>query len=107
MSASKEIETLEVIIENLLRDYPKYRESDRKLICRVWAMQLSPDRNVRTLTTYDFFDIYSNSDTLSPSDSITRVARMVKTKYPELEGKKDLRLEEVHNVKEVVKNYNG
>lgn len=103
MSASKEISTLRDTVKQLLEEYPKYRDSDKKLCCRIWQMELAPRRNVKTLTTFDFFDIYCNQSILSSGESITRATRMIKEEFPELEGKKAKRLEEVPKVQEVVR----
>lgn len=104
MSASIEIKDLKTTIFELLRDYPKYRDSDKKLCSRIWAIELQESGiDIRTLTTYDFFDIYSNQQILSTADSVTRVSRLVKKEHPEYEGTKENRLPECENVKEEIK----
>lgn len=104
MSASQEIITIEATIKELLEQFPKYRDSDKKLQCRVWQMQLEPTgRSLKLLTTYDFFDIYSNEQILTPSDSITRAARKIKQKFPHLEGEKQKRIEECPKVQKAVR----
>ena len=104
MSASSEIHALKTTIFELLTRHEKYRDSDRKLVSRIWATELQRDgKDIKTLTAYQFFDIYSNGEILSTADSVTRVARLVKRDNPTLEGTKENRLTESQNVKEEIK----
>lgn len=104
MSASHEIAALKTTIFELLVAYPKYRDSDKKLCSRIWCIELQRDgKDIKTLTAYQFFDIYSNGEILSTADSVTRVARLVKKEHPEVEGTKENRLTESENVKEEIK----
>lgn len=105
MSASHEIQTIKALVKQLLTDHVKYRNNDKMLCCRVWKMQLEPHRNIKTLATYDFFDILCNQNLLSSADSITRAARNIKVEFPELEGDKQTRLEEVPLVQNIVRTH--
>ena len=104
MSASIEIAALKTTIFELLTKYEKYRDSDRMLVSRIWATELQRDgKDIKTLSAYQFFDIYSNGEILSTADSVTRVARLVKKEHSHLEGTKEQRLPESENVKEEIK----
>lgn len=107
MQASEEITYVKDIVKELLEKFEKYRNSDKKLCCRVWQIQLEQSgRDVKKLSTFDFFVLYcdANLDMLYSHESIARAARMIKEKHPELQGNKEKRLEECDNVKMVVHN---
>lgn len=104
MKASDDMKGLTGIIFDLLSNYPKYRDNDKMLACRVWSIQMEEKTFFsKEITAYKFFDLYSNGDFLSSQDNISRIARMIKTDNPHLEGTKAGRLPECEKVKEVVK----
>lgn len=67
------------LVKNLLEDYPKLRNSDKKLIWTVWYRM--GFNNGEVMTKEQFI-----SPDLPPIESITRARRKVVENHPELEA---------------------
>lgn len=89
MAAIREIRKLKDRVLKMLRDDPKYRDSDRKICARIWAEDLGGVEKSKAMSVYDFLCKYSDGigkDEVHTADSITRVRRLLQQKHPELRG---------------------
>lgn len=68
-------------VKHLLTTEPKYRDSDEKLVARIWNDELRE----KNLTAYEFFCLYAKNE-VTNSDSITRARRKVQQEFPALRG---------------------
>ena len=65
------------LIKKLLKENPEYRDSDKKLMWRVWAIELNTDTTVNAINYLDFLKV-------STPESITRARRMVQQDFEDL-----------------------
>mgnify|MGYP003343568951 CR=1 FL=1 len=73
-------------VKALLEKDEMYRESDEKLVCRIWNNELADMKfDSRTMSSFEFFRIYVNGN-ITTADVITRARRKVQEKHPELRG---------------------
>lgn len=70
------------LIEALLREHPKLRDSDRRLVSNVWAHEL----NQLGLPYSKALEKFADGSLTSP-DSISRCRRKIEEDHPELRGK--------------------
>jgi hypothetical protein len=90
MSTTKQMERVKEVVLDLLKQDAKYRDSDRKLCCKVWSIEMGGNIERGEMTAYQFLCEYSksNSDSkLSNVASIERVRRKLQEEFPELRGK--------------------
>jgi hypothetical protein len=104
MSISYEIVEIQTIVEKLLREDAKYRDCDRKLSARIWAIQLGGLESLHHVSAYDFLCEYVGDDSpLCSQESIGRARRKIQEIFPELRGQKyNDRKEEQSAVKSVL-----
>lgn len=88
MSVSKELnKTTQQKVEALLRENPRYRESDRALIVRVWSDAAGGANKTKDVNLYDFLVDYLHPDSKYLStESVGRARRLLQEKHPELRG---------------------
>ncbi len=87
MKVSEEIETLYDIVIGLLKADPKYRDSDKTLSARIWAMQIGGVEGARQMSAYTFFCLYCKDGTqIYSQESIGRARRKAQEEHPELRG---------------------
>jgi len=74
-------------VVDLLRENESYRNSDRKLIARIWRDECASKfkMNAKSVTAESFLFLFGDGK-LSNSDSITRLKRLAQHKFPELKG---------------------
>lgn len=76
------------IVLNLLKADEKYRNSDNKLVVRIWYDEMYKiGKNPKSLSFTDFLTFYRD-EKLTSADSITRARRKVQEEHPELRGYK-------------------
>lgn len=89
MGIATEISEIQGIVEKLLREDPKYRDCDRKLSARIWAIQLGGVEGLKNISAFDFLSEYVNPNTcLCSQESIGRARRKIQEHCPELRGEK-------------------
>lgn len=75
------------MVEQLLRQNPMYRDSDEKLVARVWFIECErAKKDSKNINTYEFLCMYAECK-VTLSDTITRARRKAQELYPELRGK--------------------
>jgi altronate dehydratase len=105
MRVSKEIKKVGDIVEKLLREDKKYRDSDKKLSAKIWAIQCGGMDKLKEISAYEFLCEYVNEDTqLISQESIGRARRKIQEETPELRGEKYAQRQ---NEQEEVKNLFG
>ena len=77
----KKLVSLEKRVENLLKKYKTLRNNNKALCVRVWEQQFDERKDI----TSNFFAMYESGKYVS-ADNITRIARLVKERNPELRG---------------------
>ena len=107
MSAGEEIKKLKDTVYGLLKENPVYRDSDKKLCCRIWAEQLHGVEMTKKITAYQFLCTYSSDESyLFSQDSITRARRKWQEEDATLRGKNWVeRQNEQGNVKNNLNNW--
>jgi hypothetical protein len=78
------IKAIKDFVEDILLNYPLSRDNDNYLACFVWHKQVRASRD-GDVTFENFLTMYSNG-MLASSDTITRAARKLKEKRPDLRG---------------------
>lgn len=87
--ASKEIPELQKLVMGLLVTDKRLRDCDRKLSCRVWAIQLGGIDKVKEITAHEFMCKYAEDvSKLYSQDSIGRCRRKLQELHRELRGAK-------------------
>jgi hypothetical protein len=91
MSITNQMEQVGDLVHKLLLEDEKYRDSDRKLCCKIWSIELCGSiEGTRRLSAFDFFCEYSKPNAqskLTSTASIERVRRKLQEEFPELRGK--------------------
>ena len=89
MTAPKEIKDLQVlgIVRQLLEENEMYRDNDKKLSAKIWAIQMGGMDTLKKLSAFDFLVEYTGGDKLCSQESIGRVRRALQQKSPHLRGK--------------------
>lgn len=89
MSVSKEIKQVRAMVLELLQTNPKYRDSDKMLCSKIWAIQMGGMDKIKNLSAYDFLTEYvQKKSKLFNVVSIVRVRRKIQEETPELRGTK-------------------
>lgn len=105
MRVSKEIKKVGDIVEKLLKEDKRYRDSDKKLSAKIWAIQCGGMENLKNISAYEFLCEYVNENTeLISQESIGRARRKIQEENPELRGEK---YSQRQNEQEEVKNLFG
>lgn len=104
MNASNEIKKIGDLVEKLLREDKRYRDSDKKLSAKIWANQYGGVDKLKNMTAFDFLCEYVKDNTfLISQESIGRARRKVQEENADLRGEKyDKRKEEQDNVKNIL-----
>lgn len=107
MSVAKEIKQLEELVRDLLTSEPKYRDSNKMLSAKIWAIQLGGYANLKNITAYDFLAEYvkTKNSKLYSQESIGRTSRRLQEENESLQGKK-YKLRKEHQVEVVEAVYN-
>lgn len=84
-------------IEKVMKDNPHLRNNDRYLCAKIWQIEIKPYPK-----SISYFIKYYGAGIFTSADSITRLARMIRTKH---NWKKDKRKEEA-KVKKFVSKVN-
>ena len=93
------LKNLKNIVERQLRDKPELRDSDSKLVARIWYNHIE-NRSpvpVSNMSAIDLLIAIGNGELVGWS-SITRVRRKIQEMYPELRGKKYQKRQESRKV---------
>ena len=89
MKISKEIEKVSGLVEKLLKEDKKYRDSDKKLSAKIWAVQFGGIPKLKDISAFDFLCEYvKDKSFLCSQESIGRARRKLQELNPELRGKK-------------------
>ena len=89
MKISKEIKKVSALVEKLLKEDKKYRDSDKKLSAKIWAIQYGGILKLKDVSAYDFLCEYvKDKGFLYSQESIGRARRKIQEENPELRGKK-------------------
>ena len=81
-----EILTYTETVESLLKEYPRLRNSDKKLIANIWFKTLASKKiNSNKLSAYDFLKMFAKGDLPNP-ESIRRIRQKLQQEFPELRG---------------------
>ena len=88
MSVSNELnETTNKLVERMLRNFPKTRESDRALIVRIWAEAAGGKDSTAKITLFDFLmDFLQPDSKYLSTESVGRARRKLQEQHPELRG---------------------
>lgn len=87
MSVAKELKTTQALVEKLLREHPKYRDSDRALIVRIWADAVGGANGTKGVTMFDFLmDFLQPDSKFLSTESVGRARRKLQEEHPELRG---------------------
>ena len=77
----KKLVSLEKRVEKLLKKYKTLRNNNKALCVKVWEQQFAERKDI----TSNFFAMYELGK-YTTADNITRIARLVKERNPELRG---------------------
>jgi len=77
----KKLVSLEKRVEKLLKKYKTLRNDNKALCVKIWQDQFEERKDI----TSNFFAMYESGKYVS-ADNITRIARLVKERNPELRG---------------------
>jgi hypothetical protein len=89
MQVSKEIKKVGDIVYELLKNDPKYRDSDKKLSAKIWATQYGGIDKLKHVSAYDFLCEYVKENThLISQESIGRARRKIQEENEDLRGEK-------------------
>ena len=78
----EEVKTAKDNVEYLLTKYPKFRDSDNKLLAFVWSQETADQPD---LTAKEFFDGYAQGK-FSKAESLRRARQLLQQKNPSLKG---------------------
>lgn len=97
---------LRKMVKEILIKYPKTRDDNPQLTCKVWrwqAMELGREdlRNV----SFTWFEQQYCKGNMSQGDSITRQSRLLQETHPELRGERREKKEFQEEVKNMVATY--
>ena len=75
------------VVKQLLESKPHLRDSDPKLICTYWFMELKHKKiDVNEITGFEFMKMFADSQ-LTNIKTIERMRRKLQEEEPELRGK--------------------
>ena len=106
MTIIREIKDVKETVLQLLKENAKYRDSDRKLLARLWIKQLGEYEEMKKINLEDFLVNFIDDDSiLCTQESVGRVRRKIQEHNPALRGKKwSERHDEQEKIKAEVKN---
>lgn len=78
---------MQVVVEDLLHQYAHYRDSDTRIIAHIWMRQLGGLENMKSISLYDFFQLWIENKNIVAPDTITRARRKVQEENVDLRGK--------------------
>jgi len=108
MTVVKEIKDIKTSVLFLLHESSKYRDSDRKLLARIWIEQLGEIQNLRDkqISAEEFLlEFIKDNTVLCTQESVGRVRRKIQEHNPALRGNKwSKRHNEQEKIKAEVKN---
>jgi hypothetical protein len=81
------IKEMQVVVEDLLHQYAHYRDSDTRIIAHIWMRQLGGLENMKSISLYDFFQLWIDNKNIVAPDTITRARRKVQEENVDLRGK--------------------
>ena len=81
------IKEMQVVVEDLLHQYSHYRDSDTRIIAHIWMRQLGGLENMKSISLYDFFQLWIENKNIVAPDTITRARRKVQEENVDLRGK--------------------
>ena len=86
------------VVKQLLESKPHLRDSDPKLICTYWFMELKNKKiDVNEMSGFEFMKMLADSQ-LTNIKTIERMRRKLQEEHPELRGKlHKIRKEEIQN----------
>lgn len=89
---------------HLLKNHPKLRESDSKLVANYWYYELlTKGIPLESITSKELLQMFADKK-LSSFESISRCRRKLQEKYPELQGvNHELKQEEAKDVKQNIR----
>lgn len=72
----------------LLRENPKYRDSDEALIARIWSDAVGGHKATTGISMYEFLKMYvdGKDSKFVPAESIRRCRQRIQEKLPETRG---------------------
>lgn len=89
MRVSNEIKKVGDIVEKLLKEDKKYRDSDKKLSAKIWSIQCGGTDKLKEMSAYEFLCEYVKENTeLVSQESIGRARRKIQEENTELRGEK-------------------
>lgn len=89
MQVSKEIKKVGDLVMSLLKNDKRYRDSDKKLSAKIWAIQYGGMEKLKEMSAFDFLCEYVKDETnLISQESIGRARRKIQEENPELRGEK-------------------
>ena len=95
------IKEMQVVVEDLLHQYAHYRDSDTRIIAHIWMRQLGGLENMKSISLYDFFQLWIENKNIVAPDTITRARRKVQEECADLRGSKwEERHKEAKNVQD-------
>ena len=95
------IKEMQVVVQDLLQQYEHYRDSDTRVIAHIWMRQLGGLENMKSISLYDFLQIWIENKNIVSPDTITRARRKVQEENVSLRGKSyKQRKEQSNKVKE-------
>jgi hypothetical protein len=81
------IKEMQVVVEDLLHQYAHYRDSDTRIIAHIWMRQLGGLENMKSISLYDFLQLWIENKNIVSPDTITRARRKVQEENVDLRGK--------------------
>ena len=81
------IKEMQVVVEDLLHQYAHYRDSDTRIIAHIWMRQLGGLENMKSISLYDFFQLWIENKNIVAPDTITRARRKVQEENVDLRVK--------------------
>jgi len=74
-------------VESLLRQHPHLRDSDEKLICNIWAIDVKArSLDIKSMPAMEFLKLFSEKYITHP-ESIRRSRAALQAKHQDLRGK--------------------
>jgi len=88
MSIAKEIKKINPLVRELLEKEPRYRDCDKTLSARIWAIQMGGYEPLEKMTAMQFLTEYVKTNgKLFSQESIGRARRKIQEENVELRGK--------------------
>jgi hypothetical protein len=81
------IKEMQVVVQDLLQQYEHYRDSDTRVIAHIWMRQLGGLEKMKSISLYDFLQIWIENKNIVSPDTITRARRKVQEENVSLRGK--------------------